>query len=155
MHISAKNKEKLVFLGSAYWSCVVRKKLRVVCKKSCVVRNVVRCCFGAFSVFNDRSNNQVFYNIIRILYFSIFLFPMTHACDTELCDTTHDQSPDRSFKTVGKNFNSSNYRSPLGNFASEAAKVVVACMSAILTVCKINYNHPINWMRSDDILAIQ
>ena len=44
---------------------------------------------------------------------------------------------------------------PRETFASEATKVVVACMSAILTVCKINYNHPINWLRSDDILAIQ
>ena len=44
---------------------------------------------------------------------------------------------------------------PREAFPSEVIKVVVACMSAILTVWKINYNHPHNWPRSDDILAIQ
>ena len=44
---------------------------------------------------------------------------------------------------------------PREAFASEATKVVVACMSALLTVWKIYYNHPNNWLRSEDILAIQ
>ena len=44
---------------------------------------------------------------------------------------------------------------PREAFGSEATKVVVACMSAILTVWRINYNHPHNWLRSEDVLAIQ
>ena len=44
---------------------------------------------------------------------------------------------------------------PREAFACEATKVVVACMPAILTVWRINYNHPHNWLISEDILAIQ
>ena len=80
---------------------------------------------------------------------------MTYACDTELCDTTHDQSQTRPSELSAKISTHPITPLPWEAFASQATKVVVARVSAILTIWKVNYNHPHHWLRSEDILAIQ
>ncbi len=69
---------------------------------------------------------------------------MTHACDTELCDTTQDNSQIRLSEPSAKISTHPITALPREAFASDSTKVVVASMSAILTVWKINYNHPQN-----------